>query len=290
MKRFALFGWPLITSLSPAMFNAAFRALGIPAEYEVRPLLDDELIVGLEELRHGSLAAANVTVPHKVSIMEHLPHLSPAAEQVGAVNVVARHEDGRLAGDNTDVAGFRKVVEGLGLADGTGQRAVVFGAGGAARAAIVVLVESGYRVEVLNRTTLRALQLMRDFSAFTDAGLLNAAPLDMSTIAAYVPTAQVLVNATPATGGDDADWLGEVDLGPGMHVIDLVSWPLVTPLVAGARRAGAMAIGGLPMLVVQAALAFEQWTGEPAPTQLMRDAAVNEAERLANELETSGVE
>jgi shikimate dehydrogenase len=129
---------------------------------------------------------------------------------------------------------------------------------------------------------------MRDLPDLADAGQLNAAPLEVESVQAYVPSAELLVNATPATSSVDDEWLGEIELGEGMYVIDLVTLPLTTPLVAGARRAGATAVGGLPMLVVQAALAFEAWTGQAAPTELMRDAAVNEAERLAVEGDLDG--
>jgi shikimate dehydrogenase len=280
VKRYALLGWPLQASLSPAMFNAAFRALGIPAEYALWPVAPEELGSALSALRAGSLAGANVTIPHKEAVREHLRDETPTAAAVGAVNVVTRNEVGALVGDNTDVIGFERVLAGMGLGDGQGRQALVLGAGGAARAVVSVLTSSGYQVQVLNRTPRRALQLLRDFGPATDSGRLNAAPLEPVTLDILVAGADLIVNATPPASGDDAEWQAAIEFQPHHSFVDLVALPLSTPLVLAARRAGALAVGGLPMLVVQAALAFEAWTGQPAPTELMRDAAMNEAERL----------
>ena len=155
---YALVGWPLVASASPAMHNAAFAAAGIDAAYELRPTPPDPHALDdvVAQLRAGALTGVNVTVPYKVSMRNLVEDESRIVLKTGAVNTVVMTADGHLRGENTDVVGFGHIVRALGVADGRGKRAVVLGAGGSARAVVGVLLAGGYAVDVLNRSSGRA--------------------------------------------------------------------------------------------------------------------------------------
>lgn len=277
-RTFALIGWPLTFSLSPAMHNAAFRAAGIDADYRLRPTPSADLAGVVDDLRAGRLAGANVTVPHKVEIRRWLDDESDLAAAIGAVNTIVATPHG-LRGENTDVEGFHHALAALGALPPGGD-AVVLGAGGAARAVAHALLEAGFGVRILSRRTGQGGTLA--------AGLYRAHPGARLASAALTPEAVVdaarrvdlLVDATGA-GADGAGcrWPAAVPVPPHLAIIDLVAWPLETPLVRLARAAGARAIGGLDMLAGQAAASFRLWTGFEPPTGVMRAAALDAARR-----------
>ena len=262
----AVIGSPVRHSLSPAMHNAAFRACGLDwiyVAFEVAPDGVPAAFAGARALRLGGLS---VTIPHKAAAAAEVDELSPAAEAVGAVNTVVPVGDGRLRGENTDGAGFLASLADEGF-DPAGRRCVVIGAGGAARAVVHALGQAGAAdVVVVNRSPDRAL-----------AAVALAGGVGRVGSAADVAGADLVVNATPLglTGADlDALPVDPGLLGPGQLVLDLVPNPAVTPLMEAARSRGARAAGGLGMLVHQGALAFELWTGHPAPVAAMRAAAM----------------
>ena len=264
----AVIGHPVGHSPSPAMHNAAFRALGLDWVYlafDVEPGALGDAFAGVRALGVDGLS---VTIPHKQAAVAAVDALSPLAEVLGAVNTVVRLADGRLRGENTDGPGFLRALyddEGF---DPANRRCVVLGAGGAARAVVKVLADAGAaEIVVVNRTPQRA----------EDVAALGA-PCARVGVAAEAGEADLVVNATPV-GMAGSGFAGDlpvdpVHLGPGQLVVDLVPNPAVTPLVEAARARGAVATNGLGMLVHQAALAFRLWTGEDPPVAVMSAAAL----------------
>jgi len=265
VDRYALVGWPLAFSLSAAIHRAAFAAAGVAAEYDLAPTAPAELPAVADRLRAGAWAGANVTVPHKVAIRDLLDEEGATALAVGAVNTVIRLSGGRLRGENTDVEGFEAALGAAAPEPGGG--AIVLGAGGAARAAIWALLRAGHRVKVIARRPERSAALMAamvpEESRMADSGGFEAA---------------LLVNATPVGSPHcpGSPWPGHCPLPPA--VVDMVAWPLDTPLLQRARGEDVAAVGGLTMLLAQAAASFTAWTGLPAPRQAMA-AAAKEAAR-----------
>jgi shikimate dehydrogenase len=263
-----LIGWPVEHSVSPAMHNAAFGALDLPWRYTLLPAPPGEVRAALARLKAQGYRGANVTVPHKQAVMPHLDEIAGAARAVGAVNtIVARR--GRLVGHNTDAGGFLAALREGGF-EPAGKHALVLGAGGAARAVIYALTQTGCAVAVHNRTARRAAELIRTLDV--PARLVD----DLAEIESEA--FDLLVNATSvgmAPHVDASPWPAALPLPARWTVYDLVYNPAETRLLARARAAGATAIGGLGMLVHQGALAFELWTGHPPPVEVMRAAAQN---------------
>jgi len=273
--RVALIGWPVEHSLSPAMHNAAFKALGLDWRYELFPVPPGQLGAAVADLRAGEYGGANVTVPHKSAVMAYLEDIDDAARAIGAVNTIVVRGT-RLAGYNTDGPGFLRALREAGL-EPSGRRALVLGAGGAARAVVYALAQAGCAVAIYNRTVARAAELARNLKSLGLGGAVSAVPGEAALRALDLAPFDLLVNATPAgmwPNCDDSPWPDGLVLPSHWSVFDLVYNPLETRLLREARQAGARAIDGLGMLVWQGALAFELWTGQAPPVGLMRAAAV----------------
>jgi shikimate dehydrogenase len=265
-------GDPVAHSRSPALHNAAFAHLGIRARYELWPTSAAELEARIESLRSPHILGANVTLPHKVAVLKLLDQLDPQVEVIGAANTIIRDSDGALTGANTDAPAFLASLREEGGYEPSGQTAVILGASGAARAAAVALIGAGVgQLAVANRTLERARVLLRDVLAVGYAGpkLLALTPEDTS-LAAVLAEATLIVNATPlGWHGDDSPLAAEL-IPAGALVFDMVYRP--TRLLRDAAARGARPLGGAGMLVRQAALAFERWTGNDAPLDVMRAA------------------
>ena len=246
-------------SVSPAMHNAAFRALGINAVY--LPLPAESAGDFVEYANAFGIRGASVTIPHKVALLEHVDDLEPAARRIGAINTV-RIEDGRWIGGNTDASGFLEPLkERLSLA---GQRASVLGAGGAARAVVVALASAGCHVRIHARNRARA-QAIVDLASTIDIGPW---PPDAGSW-------DLLVNCTPIGQYPRAgDTPVPIDQLTGRCVYDLVYNPTTTRLLREAAAVGCRTIGGLEMLVAQAEEQFRMWTGVRPPAGVMRDAGL----------------
>ena len=236
------------------MHNAAFAALGMDWTYELLDVGPERLPAAIKSLRDENVAGANVTIPHKQAVMEHLDAIEPEALRARAVNTIARSDRG-LEGFNTDVAGIRAALDEVGL-EPRGATAVILGAGGSARAAAVAL--EGAHVWFVTR-----------HPAGVDApGKVIA--WDDPALAALTRSADLLLNATPLGRRE------EMPLRPGAlprvgAVIDLVYVQGGTPLVRKARSLGLKTADGWAVLLAQGAASFERWTGRPAPVDAMRD-------------------
>jgi shikimate dehydrogenase len=326
-------GWPVSHSRSPQMHNAAYAALGLDWAYvplSVAPERVGDAVRGLVAL---GFAGANVTVPHKQAVMPYLDELTPIARAIGAVNTIVVRPDGSLLGDSTDGAGFMADLSAHDVLVGAGQRietdkritpknsaytvsplhpvllspcqrVLVIGAGGAARAVVYALVETGATVAVANRTLATAQELcqtigaalrftaetpraQRDSSVLSDlnvsavnsslargaASRLSAHPFP-DALAGLAEEADLIVNATSLGlhAGDPLPWDASVAFRPGQVIYDLI-YNRPTELLALARSQGATALDGLGMLVHQGARSAALWTGqdEAELAHLMRE-------------------
>jgi shikimate dehydrogenase len=274
----AVIGDPVRHSLSPVLHNAGFRALGLDWAYVAFEVPGGAAPSALAGMRALGIEGLNVTMPHKADVAAAVDRCSPTAAALGAVNTVVR-AGGALVGHNTDGEGFVASVRADVGFDPAGQRCLVLGAGGAARAVVRALAEAGAaEVVVAARRTGPAEVAARlagdvgrvgpEAEADDCALVVNATPVGMAGVEAAA--AGKTGGATPAVPTDLP--LAAERLGPGQVVVDLVYDPLVTPLVATARARGALAANGIGMLIHQAALAFRLWTGEDAPIAAMTTA------------------
>jgi shikimate dehydrogenase len=261
-------GWPVDHSLSPVIHNAAFAAAGLDWAYVPLPVPSDGLREALEGLGALGLAGANVTMPHKTEAAELIERRSPDAELLRAVNAILVRGDG-LEGHNTDVGGFDRFLRRDAGFDPAGRSALLYGAGGAARACALALARAGLR-----RLTVAARDGARGEDLRTIATSLG---VDVDVVGPEDATGRrfdLVVNATPVGGAADPDHASLPDLDGDVLVVDLLYDPTTTSLQRRAREAGATAFGGIGLLVEQAALSFELWTGTPAPLEVMSAAAL----------------
>ncbi|CAN5851359.1 shikimate dehydrogenase [soil metagenome] len=262
----ALLGDPVRHSLSPVFQNAAIRAAGLDGIY-MALRTDSESLPGLMRGIAMSGGGGNVTVPHKRLAATILDVATGAVEKTGACNTFWC-EDGLLFGDNTDVAGFGEAVRALLGEEPRGARVLLIGAGGAARAVLCSLADSGAsRVDVINRTPERATALAEQI----DTGGMVVAPISRSLPDNETLAYDLVVNATSlGLNEGDADPVAPHRLGSGTAALDLVYRPGCTSWVKSLRARGIRATDGTEMLVQQGAAAFVRWWGIPAPVEEMR--------------------
>jgi shikimate dehydrogenase len=266
MATLFLVGDPVAHSLSPAMQNAAFAALGLPHRYELLRTRSDDMASAVQRIRGDDVLGANVTIPHKEHIGRLLDAIEDTARRIGAVNTIFKR-GGTLRGDNTDAGGFADALAEKGV-DVRGSRVLLLGAGGAARACAAELIAAGAHVQISNRGPVRLRELVRAVPDMVGAGHSYAAvwPPPRS-LDGY----DVFVNAT-SLGLNGEDALEEVALPVRLAVVDVVATARETPLIRRAREAGCLAVDGLVMLLHQGARAFRLWTGLDAPLAAMRAA------------------
>lgn len=269
LQRVGLIGDPVEHSLSPAFQQPAFDALGLNVRYELWPTPAADLSERFADLRTGEALGANVTVPHKEAAFAAMDELSDRARRAGAVNTIVPRA-GSLYGDNTDIHGFLVPLVERGT-EFTTLDAVILGAGGAARGIVVALLDAGVRsVHVVNRTVERAERL----AAQLDDTRIIPAPL--SNAMAAVTNTGLIVNATAIGWDGNALPIEESVLRAAPTAA--LAYDLTyreTPFLRAAREAGLATLDGLPMLVHQGAKSFELWTGQPAPVEVMWEAAVS---------------
>jgi shikimate dehydrogenase len=260
VPRLAVIGFPVGHSRSPAMQSAALAALGLGEwSYEAIEAAPADFEATVREMAGGDFAGANVTVPHKEAALALADAPSEAARQIGAANTLV-FTDGEIEAHNTDAGGLLAALGRTPL----DARALVLGAGGAARAAVWALVGEGARVEVWNRTAARASEL--------------CARLGGSAVASPDQAAYDLIVNTTAVGLRGEDPFAHLPLergafAPGQLVVDLVYGEEPSALLEAAEGGGAAVVDGLEVLVRQGALSLEVWTGLEAPIEVMRAAA-----------------
>ena len=260
-------GWPVEHSLSPVIHNAAFAALGMDWAYVALPVAPGAAAGAVAGLRALGFAGANVTMPHKEAVAAAVDELSDDAARLRAVNTIVVTAVG-TAGHNTDAPGFERFLERDAGFAAAGRTALFFGAGGAARACALALARAGLtRLVVALRVPARADALRAALAGDFDTEVL-AVPFEEASAS----PADLIVNATPLGAHDEALPLPPV--GPATTAVDLLYRPALTPLQVTVRAAGGTAFGGLGLLLHQAALSFELWTGRPAPLEVMSAAAL----------------
>jgi shikimate dehydrogenase len=270
MQYIYLFGYPLGHSISPAMQNAALVARHIRAtRYVKNPLPPEKMREMILALRAPHCLGANVTVPHKQTIMPHLDELTELAREIGAVNTILK-KDGKLIGDNTDAYGFLQALRVRKIRPQNACVAII-GAGGAAAAAAYALAQNGAReIILLNRTLARSIELADRLNKRFPEMELAVNDWDALT------RMHLLINATSvgmAPKTDESPLPPRYTISRSAVVFDLVYNPPATKFLRDAKLRGARVIGGLEMLVYQGARAFELWTEQRAPIQVMRRAA-----------------
>ncbi len=251
-------GWPVDHSRSPQLHNAAFAARSLDWVYVALPVPPDRGEAAVRALPDLGLAGVNVTMPHKAAAARAADERSAVVERLGAANTLVVR-DGRTVAHSTDGAGFLRSLDDAGL-EAEGEHVLVLGAGGAAIAIVDALVARGAEVEVAARRA--------DAAAALCEAVPGARP---GRWPVQGSDAAVIVNATPI--GMGADQAMPTEPVPGQWAVDLVYHPEATPWLRRAAVVGAPHIGGMGMLVHQAALAFELWTGVPAPLDAMQAAA-----------------
>lgn len=261
-------GWPLDHTLSPVIHNVALKRLDLDWVYLPFAVPPDRLGDAIAGLRALGAVGANVTMPHKETVIEHLDALSGDARTVGAVNTI-QALGGKLIGHNTDVDGFTSfVTDDAGLELGRSS-CLVLGAGGAARAVVCALhdLDAGsVSVAARQEDQAKALTRLRDEAA--------TETMTWSDAASKAGDFDLVVNATPV-GMAGEHVLPEARFRAGQAIVDLVYDPPATPLVESARAAGAAGWGGLGMLVHQAAASLRIWSGQEAPVEAMSMAAMH---------------
>jgi shikimate dehydrogenase len=273
--RAGVVGWPIEHSRSPTIHRYWLKELGIPGSYDKFAVRPEEFREFADTIGKDGFLGANVTAPHKEAAFDACNLRTGVAEALGAVNTLWR-ADGRLWGDNTDVAGFlANLDEATPGWDERKRFAVVIGAGGAARGIIYALASRGFEhIAVVNRTQARAQTLAEHFG-----GTTRAAP--WCDLATELPKADLLVNASSLGMVGQPLLAVDVSALPGRAVVaDAVYVPLRTPVIEAARARGLRVAEGLGMLLHQAAPAFAQWFGaRPVVTPALR--ALVEAEVTA---------
>ncbi|MEX0600949.1 MAG: shikimate dehydrogenase [Rhodothermales bacterium] len=277
-----LIGDPVEHSLSPLIHNTAFREQDINAVYAAMRVRRERLGEAVGGLLGLDFMGANVTVPHKQAVVALIDELSPQAHAVGAVNtIVCRHDDGTLYGDNTDVAGFVAPIARR-TDELTGAQMTIIGSGGAARAVAYALLTTfgPSRLTLAARTPSKAERLASDLSDYDPNGALAVEHLDGA--GSVVRSSQLVVNATPVgmyPRVDRTPWPDASDFGADHVVYDIVYNPERTRLLREAEERGATTVGGLDMLVEQAAASYVQWTDRDMPVDVVKNALRGRANR-----------
>jgi shikimate dehydrogenase len=278
VKQAGIIGYPLGHSLSPAIHNAAYEAMGLDVHYEAWSTPPEDVGAAVARLRDEAYLGMNVTVPHKQAVVEFLDEVDETARKIGAVNTIVKQRD-RLVGHNTDRAGYLRGLVEAGF-NPKGKSVLIIGYGGAERAVAYALAEAGATsIAIAGRRTEAIAEAVEHLRATSPWPMnLDAVEGDERSLVYACQGADLIVNCTsvgmrhsPTEGSSPIP--GHL-INRGHWVSDVVYNPLETELLRQAREAGATVVAGLDMLVYQAAEAIELWTGQRAPVDVMREAAM----------------
>ena len=267
-----IIGDPVEHTVSPAMQNAAFRELGLEYVYIPLKVTESNLIKAIDGIRALEFVGVNVTIPHKVAVISCLDEIDGLAEHIGAVNTIV-NRGGILKGYNTDASGFYNALKAENITV-LNKKIVILGAGGAARAAAFNLADKGARLTILNRNLAPADGIAgRVFQAFRTQ--IRVGELNSDNLKSALDEADIMVNTTSL---GMSPYLEETPVSASLLKKDLVVFDIIynprkTRLLIEAEQKGLRIINGLEMLVRQGADAFELWTGQKAPVEVMRKAA-----------------
>ena len=268
-KLVGLFGNPLGHSFSPAMHNKAFETLGLNFFYLPIEVTAEDLPTVAAGIAKMNFAGYNITIPHKIRIMDCLDEIDPLAQAIGAVNTVVL-ENGRATGYNTDGEGFVRSLEAESGITVDGKRYFILGCGGAARAIAMTLAFKGaQKIFLCNRTEQKAHDLAAEINTKASS-CCEVVHRDPARMAPAVQRADVLINTTSIGMHPEEDRIPiDGDLIPGGVIVsDIVYNPAWTKLLQVAEEKGCQTVPGLGMLVYQGAEAFRKWTGAEPPVEV----------------------
>ncbi|UUZ85452.1 shikimate dehydrogenase [Paenibacillus sp. P26] len=276
---YGVFGDPVRHSKSPVMLNRAFEEAGINAAYAAFHILPGRLKDAVAGIRALQFRGVNVTIPHKLEVMEYLDEIDEDARIIGAVNTIV-NEDGKLTGFNTDGIGYvRSLKEETGI-QLKGRKVLMLGAGGAARGVGYALAKEGAEhIYIANRTESKARELADSMSSFA-----SVSGLGLDEVGKVASEAALIVNNTSLGMHPNVN---EVPMdtsliGPDTVASDLIYNPRITRFLREAKERGAVIHSGLGMFIYQGAYAFEYWTGRPAPIAAMREAVERSFEETSH--------
>jgi shikimate dehydrogenase len=263
VKTFAVIGDPIEHSLSPSIHNAAFKALNLDCTYIAYRIPRGELKEGIESLRQIKIAGFNVTIPHKIEMMQYLDNTSPECKMIGATNTVS-NDNGKFTGYNTDMDGFLEPIKkrNIGI---SGESVLVLGSGGAARAIVAGFAKEKAKKITISNRTLQKAQALSEFASSlgAEADYITLQNVDVSKYKFVINATSVGLKNEPSpipTGAINAN-----------HVVyDIIYMPMNTDLIQQSKKNSATIIYGYEMLLGQAALAFQIWHKVQAPYEAMK--------------------
>ena len=265
-RTYCIIGDPVDHSLSPAIHNAAFSSLGLNCSYISFRVQEGQLKNSLDSLRAINIGGFNVTMPHKVRVLEYVDQYDKTVELVGAANTV-KNEDGKFCAYNTDVLGFIKPLRQRGI-DFSGFEVTILGAGGAARAVAVALAsERGIaNINIFNRNTNRSKELANLLKKLG----LKASIVSSDNIQNIASKSNLIINTTPLGMKDEQSLIKSSSIRKDAIVYDIVYKPINTNLLESARTAGAKVVYGYEMLLEQAIASFKIWFQRDPPIEPMK--------------------
>jgi len=266
-------GHPIEHSMSPIMHNAALKDLSLDYVYVAFNIPPNDLKKAVLGFKMFSIKGINVTIPYKEKVIPYLDEIDPLAEKIGAVNTI-KNEGKYLIGKNTDASGAKKALLDAGC-EITGKKALILGAGGAAKAVSFAISEDLDAVYIVNRTEKRAIKLAKDLTNKTTVKAVGK-NMSINTLKNIVNDVDILINTTPLGMYPNIEEspVSEEILHSNLFIFDIVYNPLETRLIKEARKIGCKTLGGLDMFVNQGALAFEWWTGKKPNLNLMKEKVV----------------
>ena len=271
--RLSVFGDPVSHSLSPQMHNPALAACGLDVRYIRLQVERAGFLKALSAIRGLGFIGTNVTIPHKFTALDSVDKVDPAARRLGAVNTITFRSDGTSYGQNSDGPGFVRTVKEEFGAQVKDLRILLLGAGGGAGGAVAVqsALEGCRQLTLTNRTEAKAAAVADSLRDLLPGDRCRTIPWTPEALTAALPEIDLIINGTSlGMSPEDPALLPEGCLTSKHLVYDMVYKPLITPLVAAARAAGAQAINGLPMLLWQGVQSFEWWFDRTAPAGVMR--------------------
>jgi shikimate dehydrogenase len=275
MIQLGLIGWPVSHSFSPKLHNAALKAAGLEGDYKLFPIapqVEGRFLEIFNLIRVGEIIGINITIPYKKTVINYMDELTPMAKLVGAVNTIY-FKNGKLIGDNTDATGFLVDLHNkMPKPSDFSKNALVIGSGGSARAVVAALIEDNWHVILAARNLDRAKELSESISNAVGVDLIKFEALNAESLSVVVRNSNLIVNTTPLgmfPNIEASPWPHGLNWVQDVFIYDLVYNPRETMLMNQAKTHGLAAVNGLGMLVEQAALAFEIWTGVAAPREVM---------------------
>ncbi len=268
MKTYCIIGDPIEHSLSPAMHNAAFRILNLDCVYIAMRVKSNELDAAIKSIKNSNISGFNVTMPHKVSIIEYMDKLDESSILADAVNTVDI-KDGKMIGYNTDIHGFITPIKERGIILND-KNVLLLGAGGAARAIIIALSKERINELIIaNRDIKKANILIDNLKSKINVNF-DTRFIDLDNAKDYAKNSYLIVNATPLGMKNEPSIISAKYINPDSIVYDIVYRPMNTPLILEAINANAKVIYGYEMLLEQGAKAFEIWLSIKAPRDIMK--------------------